>query len=154
MGGKSWRRVMKGWKRWRLQIKSILYMRLFLCLFKFHSLYLWKPPTNSGSSKGSAVEKQAKAEGPSRTCIFLHIGNDCATSKVWLHVFYSLVCRDVHPTKRNSHNSDVCELWIIYVAWCLIHPVPLAVTGGDASWERVRYSMSIRNWCAAAYCAL
>ena len=62
------------------------------------------------------MEKQAKAEGSSRAYIFFHIGNDYATSKVWLHVFYSLVCCDVHPTKGNSHNSDVYELWIMHVA--------------------------------------
>lgn len=59
----------------------------------------------------------------------------------------------MHPTKGNSHNSDLYELWNMRVAWCLIY-VPLAVSGWDLSWERVGHSIATRNWCAATCCAL
>jgi len=108
MGGKSWRREMKGWKRWRLQIKSILFMSFILfwgfsCMLLNFILcrYLWKSPANSGSGKGSAVEKQAKAEGPSDICMF-HTGKDYATSKAWLHVFYSLCIVMCTPLKGTA----------------------------------------------------
>lgn len=61
------------------------------------------------------MENQAMAEGPSHTYIF-HEGSDGVTSKVCLHVLYSLVCRDVQSTKGNSCKNDLYELWVMHVA--------------------------------------